>query len=169
MGGAIPSSRNVQCWDEALGLARKHHDILLEAMTTKCMGGVAKQFGMLMKLGMAWSKKKHSCSRGSAWRRHARALGKLSKGWMVAGAIAGTGFLPSGSCYSPANLAICPSKAYLPGWLWPLHSAQCCMVPGHHLQTERVLDADKATHEPLVMISHNDAGMWPHLAYEMSA
>ncbi|KAL0023792.1 hypothetical protein WJX77_005643 [Trebouxia sp. C0004] len=54
MGGAIPSSRNVQCWDEALGLARKHHDILLEAMTTKCMGGVAKQFGMLMKLGMAW-------------------------------------------------------------------------------------------------------------------
>lgn len=45
MGGATTSSRNVQCWDEALGLARKHHDILLEAMTTKCMGGVAKQFG----------------------------------------------------------------------------------------------------------------------------
>lgn len=45
MGGAVTSSRNVQCWDEALGLARKHHDVLLEAMTTKCMGGVAKQFG----------------------------------------------------------------------------------------------------------------------------
>ncbi len=39
MGGAVTSSRNVQCWDEALGLARKHHDIMLEAMTTKCMGG----------------------------------------------------------------------------------------------------------------------------------
>jgi hypothetical protein len=45
MGGAGTSSRNVQCWDEALGLARKHHDMLLEAMTTKCMGNVAKQFG----------------------------------------------------------------------------------------------------------------------------
>ncbi len=46
MGGAGTSSRNVQCWDEALGLARKHHDMLLEAMTTKCMGSVAnKQFG----------------------------------------------------------------------------------------------------------------------------
>ncbi|DBA97085.1 TPA: hypothetical protein ACH3X1_014855 [Trebouxia sp. C0004] len=55
-------------------------------------------------------------------RRHARALGKLSKGWMVAGAIAGTGFLPSGSCYSPANLAICPSKVIHP--VNPLHLDQ---------------------------------------------
>lgn len=45
MGGPVNSGRNVQCWDEALTLAKKHNDIFLEGMATKCIGGVAKQYG----------------------------------------------------------------------------------------------------------------------------
>ena len=45
MGGPGTSARNVQCWVEALTLARKHHDVVLEGMATKCIGGVAQQYG----------------------------------------------------------------------------------------------------------------------------
>lgn len=45
MGGPKIAERNVQCWNTALDEAKKHKDIMLEAIATRCVGSVATQYG----------------------------------------------------------------------------------------------------------------------------